>query len=127
MHSESGLQSLSPKCRWGSGRNDTHGGAYSTPAGIARHVGQMEASMACLRFIQAHESSYGIKFQYVTRTRPDLGFLAPVRPHCFYFPTQPLAPAQQSAPLLAQQRAPPAQQQAPRVAFVDARDFIYVM
>lgn len=80
---------LNPRCTWGTGRNNSDKGAYSTPAGIARHVGQMISSMQCLTMLVSHEETHGIRFDYVTRSRPDLGYLAPVKPHCaLFFPEQ---------------------------------------
>ena len=80
---------LNPRCTWGTGRNNSDKGAYSTPAGIARHVGQMISSMQCLTMLISHEETHGIRFDYVTRSRPDLGYLAPVKPHCaLFFPEQ---------------------------------------
>lgn len=95
---------LNSNCSWGTGQNTSDRGAYSTPAGVARHVGQMLSSASCLSMIEQHERTHGLRFDYVTRTRPDLGFLAPVRPYCAFF----------------FQKQPP-------VAHLDARDFVYLM
>jgi|OM-RGC.v1.025295672 hypothetical protein len=94
VHDESAAvrDHLNPRCTWGTGKNTSDKGAYSTPAGIARHVGQMMSSLQCLRMLTRHEETYGIRFDYVTRSRPDLGFLAPLKPHCaFFFAGQPPA------------------------------------
>ena len=57
-------------------------GAYNTEAGAIRHIGQMQASMDCLETISEYERSNGVSFDIVSRSRPDLGYLAPFEPYC---------------------------------------------
>jgi hypothetical protein len=52
---------------------------YTTEAGLVRLVGQAAASDACLRMIETSERAAGVRFDFVTRSRPDLAYLAPVR------------------------------------------------
>ena len=54
-------------------------GVYTTEAGLVRLVGQAAASDACLRMIETSERAAGVRFDFVTRSRPDLAYLAPVR------------------------------------------------
>ena len=65
-------------------------GVYTTNAGLVRMLGQAAASASCLRMIEAHERARGARFDLVTRLRPDLAYLAPVRPwHAFNFSSEP--------------------------------------
>ena len=57
--------------------------AYTTPAGAARHVGQMDSSLGCLRMVQQHETAHGLHFDYITRSRPDVAFTHPLPLLCF--------------------------------------------
>ena len=54
-------------------------GVYTTEAGLVRLLGQAAASDACLRMIETSERAAGVRFDFVTRLRPDLAYLAPVR------------------------------------------------
>lgn len=54
-------------------------GVYTTKAGLVRLLGQAAASDACLRMIEASERANGTRFDLVTRLRPDVAYLAPVR------------------------------------------------
>lgn len=66
------------------GSNKTASSNMASPAGLLRHIGQMQASLDCLRMIEAHEQTYGIRFSLVTRSRPDIAFLAPVPSFCTF-------------------------------------------
>ena len=46
--------------------------------------GQVDASMQCLKMIEAYETEHSVKFDLVTRARPDLGVLTPLQPWCVY-------------------------------------------
>lgn len=59
-------------------------GAQASEAGLVRLVAQMAGHQACLDMIGEHEHRHGRRFDWVTRTRPDVGVLAPVRPWCAY-------------------------------------------
>ena len=56
--------------------------AYRTPAGVARHLGQIASSGACLGMIREHEAAHKLRFQYFVRSRPDLAYPVPVPPLC---------------------------------------------
>ena len=57
---------------------------YSTEAGRTRLAGQLAASGECLHMIEEYERAHDIRFEYVTRSRPDLAFLSPMLPYCFF-------------------------------------------
>ena len=78
MHAEQ--PQYNPRCHMGTSSNGTILNAYKTAAGTARHVGQLESSLACLSMLEAHEVAHGLAFDWVTRARPDLAFLAPLPP-----------------------------------------------
>ena len=40
--------------------------------------------MQCLKMIEAYETEHSVKFDLVTRARPDLGVLTPLQPWCVY-------------------------------------------
>ena len=107
VHDES--LEYNPRCNLGNSSNDTSAGSYTTPAGLARHVGQLQSSMACLRMIEHHEANHSIRFDLVTRMRPDLAFLYPMEPYCMYM--------SQLFSRLHQQR----------IALIDKKDYLYIM
>jgi len=55
-----------------------------TPAGRARHFGQLLTKNRCLGMIEQYEETRGVAFDYVVVSRPDAGWLAPIHPHCAY-------------------------------------------
>ena len=57
---------------------------YSTAAGRRRLAGQLTASAECLHMVEEYELAHGIRFNYVTRSRPDLAYLSPMLPYCFF-------------------------------------------
>ena len=77
----SSTPTINPWCRMGSADNRSVLHAYGTEAGMVRHVGHMEASRRCLELIVRHEAVHGIAFDWVTRSRPDLAYMAPMYPH----------------------------------------------
>ena len=89
MHAEQ--PQYNPRCHMGTSSNGTIVNAYKTAAGSARHVGQLESSLACLSMLEAHEVAHGLAFDWVTRARPDLAFLAPLPPLGFPRGTNNLA------------------------------------
>ena len=62
----------------GSGSNYSGTQSYTTEAGVRRHVGQMASSLGCLQMIEDQEALTGRRFDFVTRSRPDVAVLAPV-------------------------------------------------
>ena len=68
----------------GSGNIWVAASRYSSPAGVARHLGQITGSMQCLTDIEEWENRHSTKFDWIVRTRPDLGFMAPILPYCSF-------------------------------------------
>ena len=53
-------------------------GTFGTEEGLRRVVGNLNSSMQCLRAAERWERKRGLKFDFIIRTRPDLGYFAPI-------------------------------------------------
>lgn len=70
---------FNPRCPIRGRHYGRSSGVCTTEAGLVRLLGQAAASDACLRMIESSERANGTRFDFVTRSRPDLAYLAPVR------------------------------------------------
>ena len=74
-----------PNCTKPTGTLSVAHSIYTTPAGLARHMGQLAASTGCLNMLREHEASYPkLRFSYFVRSRPDLAYPVPVPPYCHF-------------------------------------------
>ena len=69
--SQERLLRLNPRCTFS-------GNHYSTPIGVQRQLGQFASGRTCLEMLLEHERSHSLRFDFMTRVRPDMAVPLPV-------------------------------------------------